>query len=546
MVSFQCEACGDVLTKKKLDPHRNQCRGAVFTCIDCMTTFQGTSYRAHTSCITEDQKYQGALYREKPSKAAKRKSVSIVEPENEKALVPRPAYVEDDFDIDAPPHVPTPPPAVPDSNRDSVFDYMVDEGSQIGTPQISFTKDKEEMSMKQTAPSIFSSSRPSSQNGYHNAEEEERHSKEYEENGYTWGAAPVKPRGGLDMNNSTLSLEFMTPAAKETKSKLDKKERPRVHSRTNSGSEKKRKRATDDQVHELEGDTLMADAVKADTPVIVHSGLTGGLNRMMSQDESYPFRRSPDPNDKRVVVQKERTTRRSLKPEDPTSPLKRTRHTKEDSNGLGISIKGRAVRALSMVGGALLPSQVESQMANTKTRRRASSSDQGNSLSRIRDGEKRERKKHKVHRHNGTASANIRHEHRSRRRYSDESPSRSPGEGTTRKLKAIEYHKHDESGSDTDSDPMHQHNNGAGRRKSTNGAMVVFGAEEKTKRACRSFLANAPGLDSDKGYSIHKMLKRWHKHNDVRSNTSKIEEEQDLWRALRIKRNEKGEYVVFF
>ncbi|KAL5045174.1 hypothetical protein BDW71DRAFT_184361 [Aspergillus fruticulosus] len=52
MVSFSCEACGDVLTKKKLDPHRNQCRGASFTCIDCMVHFQGTSYRSHTVRIT--------------------------------------------------------------------------------------------------------------------------------------------------------------------------------------------------------------------------------------------------------------------------------------------------------------------------------------------------------------------------------------------------------------------------------------------------------------------------------------------------------------
>lgn len=45
------EGCGDVLTKKKLDPHRNQCYGASFTCLDCMVHFQGTEYRAHTVCL---------------------------------------------------------------------------------------------------------------------------------------------------------------------------------------------------------------------------------------------------------------------------------------------------------------------------------------------------------------------------------------------------------------------------------------------------------------------------------------------------------------
>jgi len=42
------QSCGDVLTKKKLDPHRGQCRGASFTCLDCMTHFRGTDYKAHT------------------------------------------------------------------------------------------------------------------------------------------------------------------------------------------------------------------------------------------------------------------------------------------------------------------------------------------------------------------------------------------------------------------------------------------------------------------------------------------------------------------
>lgn len=43
-----CQTCGDVLTKKKLDGHRNQCHGASFTCLDCMVHFRGTEYRSHT------------------------------------------------------------------------------------------------------------------------------------------------------------------------------------------------------------------------------------------------------------------------------------------------------------------------------------------------------------------------------------------------------------------------------------------------------------------------------------------------------------------
>ncbi|TPX69310.1 hypothetical protein SpCBS45565_g02567 [Spizellomyces sp. 'palustris'] len=55
--------CQETLKKAKLDQHRAGCRQAQFTCIDCSTTFQGTNYRAHTSCISEAEKYQGALYK---------------------------------------------------------------------------------------------------------------------------------------------------------------------------------------------------------------------------------------------------------------------------------------------------------------------------------------------------------------------------------------------------------------------------------------------------------------------------------------------------
>lgn len=65
MVSFSCEVCNDTVIKKKLDQHAQRCRGAYFTCIDCTTTFQGTDYRKHTSCISEAEKYEKGLYKGK-------------------------------------------------------------------------------------------------------------------------------------------------------------------------------------------------------------------------------------------------------------------------------------------------------------------------------------------------------------------------------------------------------------------------------------------------------------------------------------------------
>lgn len=65
MVSFQCDACADVVKKPKLDSHRSRCHSS-FTCIDCSTTFAGPKqYNAHTSCISEAQKYEKSLYKGK-------------------------------------------------------------------------------------------------------------------------------------------------------------------------------------------------------------------------------------------------------------------------------------------------------------------------------------------------------------------------------------------------------------------------------------------------------------------------------------------------
>lgn len=79
MVSFSCEVCNDTIIKKKLDQHTQRCYGAYFTCIDCSTTFEGTEYRKHTSCITEDEKYQKSLYKKKPAKGQPKR----VEPKKE-------------------------------------------------------------------------------------------------------------------------------------------------------------------------------------------------------------------------------------------------------------------------------------------------------------------------------------------------------------------------------------------------------------------------------------------------------------------------------
>ncbi|KAH3683265.1 hypothetical protein WICPIJ_005734 [Wickerhamomyces pijperi] len=105
MVTFSCEACNESMLKKKADQHTQRCRGAYFTCIDCSTTFNGNEYRQHTSCITEDQKYQKALYRpkkqqqQKPQPGQPKKSEPAPEPAPKKETAKSTASASSKFDL---------------------------------------------------------------------------------------------------------------------------------------------------------------------------------------------------------------------------------------------------------------------------------------------------------------------------------------------------------------------------------------------------------------------------------------------------------------
>lgn len=81
MVSFSCEACNDTVVKKKVDQHRQRCYNATFTCIDCFVTFPGTQYKGHTSCITEAEKYEKALY--KPKKGNNKAPAPVEKPQQQ-------------------------------------------------------------------------------------------------------------------------------------------------------------------------------------------------------------------------------------------------------------------------------------------------------------------------------------------------------------------------------------------------------------------------------------------------------------------------------
>lgn len=53
------------LKKQKVEGHKSSCRGSTVSCVDCSVVFHGKDYNSHTSCISEAEAYQGALYQAK-------------------------------------------------------------------------------------------------------------------------------------------------------------------------------------------------------------------------------------------------------------------------------------------------------------------------------------------------------------------------------------------------------------------------------------------------------------------------------------------------
>ncbi|KAM0701358.1 hypothetical protein Q7P35_011719 [Cladosporium inversicolor] len=453
MVSFSCEGCGDVLTKKKLDPHANKCRGASFTCIDCMVHFWGTEYRAHTSCMTEAQKYQGHLYRGEKKKGGQQNQQQQ-RSKQDQVMVPTKAYVEDAPEegeqaiavIDVPPRAPTPPPV-------NVFDFLVQDATPKAAPAVGGAPARK-MLERETSSMYVNHSNDSQYSQYSNGE-----GATYKQRGYSYGDAPVQPTferydSLSNLENSQASLmpgAFETPAPK--KEKKDKGEK----------SDKKRKRHVDDLDLSAAKRPASRDEPMADAPAppstgrVLHSGLTGGLSRLVTDPDFYEDRIDAGPT--------------------PISPLKRSKRNDKDSS--------------------------------TRDDKRKSS--------------------YVSHGSTRTVSSSKHSDESSRRRRSQRSPSSSPepsAKPKSRTTKAIEYP--------------------TARAASVQpSASNQVGAHYNSRAELFMSFVNK-GPDSERGVSINKALKRYHREKGLRAVEDKEDEDKELWKDLRLRKNERGEIVLFF
>jgi cell growth-regulating nucleolar protein len=83
--------------------------------------------------------------------------------------------------------------------------------------------------------------------------------------------------------------------------------------------------------------------------------------------------------------------------------------------------------------------------------------------------------------------------------------------------------------------------NGDGAVQDDQAQMVVY---KPRAELLLSYINKGP--ESERGLSMNKALKRYHRdRNAVGVGLSKGEEEKELWRSLRMKRNDRGEIVLF-
>ncbi|CAI5736010.1 unnamed protein product [Hyaloperonospora brassicae] len=63
MVFFVCEGCNETVKKNRVDSHASRCRNCwAVSCVDCSVVFEGNDYAAHTSCMSEAEKYEKSLF----------------------------------------------------------------------------------------------------------------------------------------------------------------------------------------------------------------------------------------------------------------------------------------------------------------------------------------------------------------------------------------------------------------------------------------------------------------------------------------------------
>lgn len=494
-----------------------------------MQHFRGTDYRTHTSCISEAQKYQGALYKEKDkgkSKGEKRKSLAS------DAMVPRQAYVEDAPEgddanavaiIDVPPRAPTPPPASEAvgelADTVNVFDFLVtDDATKSADRTPNEQRMTEHPAHYGNGDYAHFSQYPS--NGSANG---------YLHHGFAYGNTPVpssfarydswQELGDSQNSHGRLDPHFVTPAPKDQLRRHKEK-----HVTISEGSDKKRKRQ---QVEELDlsstkrppsRDLTMTDAPS--DPRVLHSGLTGGLSKLVTDSSFYEDRIDAGPT---PILSPLKRTRRD------NDAMKVDRRKSSYADYDTVIIKPSNSKPSTTRHDAHREAQGKKYHDDTHTRSR-----RPRSLERISYHDDKHHTSRRQRSAERERADKIYHESRRRPttiyRESVSSSDRDRDRDHRKPQRAIEYHPSTTAGA-TDRPSSVQPNSA--------NQIITYSTQADL---FLSFINKGP--DSERGCSINKVLKRYHRERDVRGD-AKDEDDKELWKALRLRKNDRGEIVVF-
>jgi cell growth-regulating nucleolar protein len=326
----------------------------------------------------------------------------------------------------------------------------------------------------------------------------------FAQTGFSYGGEAVRPsRERFD--------SYTTPAPKPKHSRT--KSRDTDVETTSKKTDRKRKRNSPAELDmslvraQEERDNMMAEA-----PPMLHSGLTGGLNRLLARPE-FP----PSPEDSGEYAN------------SPLSPMKRAKQ----GNSAALM---RAQRDYET-------QQQKARKADIKAQRELEEKEKKEKKAKER-GRERDRKERnasttlvKVRPKKKREDSGSKEIRRIRRR--QYSSSVSPAPQDRKVLKAIEYRPSVSRSASPD---------GNGQLIVRPSGDIVPASTGMDARAdlFMSFITKGP--ESERGMSVNKALKRYHRerHDDRDRAPSKVDEEKELWKNMRLKKNDRGEIVLFF
>jgi len=400
--------------------------------------------------------------------------------------------------VDAPPAAPSPPAPV------NVFDFLVGEETANETQEAVTPEDSRYVE------DIRVDGEDADMDRYH---EDNGRREQYVERGFEYGTDPLEPSFERYDSYSNLALPpsdcaalaYVTPAPRRESGQEQWPEkiqdRDTVSKSEKKSTDKKRKRGP---VEDLDlsltrkvghsGDVVMTDI----TPSL-HSGLTGGLNKLLSHGRPE-FPPSPDFSGDQLA-------------DSPLSPLKRSKHSSRDPKSEKERGRDREPRIKKSSGLSQLTSN-------------------GHKERRDRDEYPR---------------IEIRRRKKPERDSSEERE--RPVKEIKKQYKAIEYHPKRSASLEVQPNSANaltkrgdfslEKSSRPKARSSEHSSVRVGMAQHFT-----SFITKGP--DSETGYSMNKALKRWHRERNTGDKEDKHDEEKELWKSLRLRRNDRGEVVVFF